>query len=261
MCHILPPKVVGTVDKKLLGDQHLVLPSLMPNERYRAFYRDWAGIDWITLDNGVAEGDRFHFEHILAMARMANVQEVILPDVLKDSDKTLEDLIQWYYEAINYRNSYRFMFVPQGRTISEIIHCAEQALNMAPGLISTFGIPRHILDVSPSARAQAVMGLRERCAPQAHYDIHLLGTHPDEPSELMYYGEDFKSFGVRSVDTSMAWNATLQGIRLNGPKSLRDNSIKRQSIEDFKEASFDHADPRYKDLLHDNMEAINSWVM
>jgi hypothetical protein len=257
VCHILPPRVLPEV-ADILDTQHLLLPALMKYDTYRQFYiRDSVG-DWLTLDNGVAEGRMASFNHILATARVANVQEIVLPDVMGNMDLTLELLSQTFYAAFLYRRNFKFMFVPQGQSVGEVIHCAEQAMNMCPVIINTFGIPRHILSEGPSARAQIAFELHARTR---NRDIHLLGTHPEHVTELANYGDDFNRIGVRSVDTSLAWNATLQEIPLKDPKSLSYNlSIERQPIDEFATASFDHADPRYVKLLRDNMEAINSWV-
>jgi hypothetical protein len=258
VCHILPPKVIPYVSD-ILGTQHLLLPALMRYDTYRQFYiRDSVG-GWLTLDNGVAEGRMVSFGHVLAMARAANVQEVVLPDVMCNMDLTLELLSQTFYEAFIRRFDFKFMFVPQGETIKEVIHCAEQAINMCPVLIHSFGIPRHILSVAPSARAQIAAELRDQFPRR---EIHLLGTHPDEVSELRYYGYDYRDVGVRSVDTSLAWNATLESVPLNGSRSLSYNlSIKRQPIDEFATATFENGfEAAQEKLLRDNMEAINSWV-
>lgn len=257
VCHILPPKVLPAVED-LLDDQHLLLPALMPIQSYNQFYRGHSGVDWLTLDNGVAEGKMSSFAHLMAMARLANVQEVVLPDVMGDSDNTLDLLLRTVYEAYTYRKQFRFMFVPQGKSLKEIVHCAEQAMNMCPGIISAFGIPRHILGTGENdiVRVWIAQELRARFL----NDIHLLGTHPNRPFELKNWGQEFQRM-CRSVDTSLAWNATLQGIRLSGTESLNYNlSIARQPIVEFAIAGFDHADHRYIDLLRDNIKEINSWV-
>lgn len=258
VCHIIPPKVLPLVDD-FLCDQHLLLPALLTTPEYRSFYQKKATIDWLTLDNGVAEGRRMSFGHIMAMAKVAQVQEVVLPDILGDMERTLGLLSETFYEAFQYRNDYRFMFVLQGKTMKELIHCAEQAMNMCPVLINTFGIPRHILSEGIAARAQIAWELTKRFPNRS---IHLLGTHPNVVDELDEMSRDFKDAGVRSVDTSLAWNAMLESVRLKDPKSLSYNSsINRQPIDEFATASlepgFEEAQLR---TLCDNMEAINSWV-
>jgi hypothetical protein len=258
VCHILPPRVLGEVSD-LLGTQHLLLPALMGHSKYRDFYRQRAGVDWLTLDNGVAEGRMVSFNHLISVARAMNVQEIVLPDAMGNMDRTLDLVAQSFFESFEHRKQFRFMFVPQGKTINEVIHCAEQAMNMCPVIINCFGIPRHILKVSPSARAQIAWGLRERFP---KVDIHLLGMGVDDSNEIPYYGREFKNAGVRSVDSSLAWNATLQEVDLSDPKSLSYNlSITRQPIEEFAVGSFDHAAPYYVKLLSDNITEINSWVM
>lgn len=259
VAHILPPRVAPRVND-LLSDHHLILPSLVTNETYRQFYRDKTTSDWVTLDNGVAEGHLTSFGHLLSIAKATNVQEVVLPDVLYDQDKTLDYLVASFYEAFKHRFNLRFMFVPQGKTINEIIQCAEQAFNMCPGIISTIGIPRHILSEGIAARAQIVWALRERI--RGPFEIHLLGTHPGVVEELIEMGRDFKDAGVRSVDTSLAWNAMLESAPLKEPKCLSYNlEVRRQPIAEFAKAYFEPGFEEAQEfMLRSNMEAINTWV-
>lgn len=214
----------------------------------------------MIMDNGAAEGKMAGFGHVLSHARLMNVQEVVLPDVIKNMDRTLNVVAHAFYEAFEWRHRFRYMLVLQGKTVSECVQTAERAMNMYPGIIHSFGIPRHIIDTRPDARLRIVaqMMARELTASRS---VHLLGTHPAFPGELLALGKEYNALGVRGVDTSLAWNATKQGVQLKDPKSLNYNLvIERQPIEDFAKGSFDHAAPRYLDLLRENMETMNSWV-
>lgn len=267
LAHILPPKVI---EKALyeIGDYHLLLPALFPDKFYRDFYTAMT-VDgssephYKILDNGEAEGEQRDFDMLVTMAQRLKVDELILPDVIGNADATLERVARVGH--LVYGINLRYMFVVQGKTVNEMITCAERAVNQfGQGLITAFGIPRHILSGTrdETARAQIAGDIHHM---YPNRDIHLLGTSIDYPFELLKYGKTFGKIGVRGVDTSLAWNATLQEIDLSslkGSQSLNYNlKIKRQPIEDFFRASFDHADPRYVELLKKNMETMNSWMV
>jgi hypothetical protein len=252
VAHILPPRVLeGMAD--VLDDYHLLLPGLVSDEFYRQFYK---GVrhEHIILDNGAAEGRITSFPHLLAMAQVLDADEIVLPDVMRDMDATLDAVGRVFYQAFTHRGDHDFMLVCQGKTVSECVQTVERAMNSFPAIIDSFGIPRHILSYATSARMQIVHELR-RLYPGK--PIHLLGTHPAIWTELAYYGREFVDAGVRGLDTSMAWNATLMEVNL---KTVRNNSylvIERQPLGEFARASLD---PTYKDLLRENMEAISSWL-
>lgn len=251
IAHIIPPRVLEHVSD-LLGDYHLLLPSLMGSEAYRNEYiRRTSSNNFYILDNGIAEGRAVDFVHQLAMARVIGAQEVILPDVMKDMDGTLRAVAQAFYPAFEYRKRHRYMFVVQGKNISECVHSAIQAMNLYPGIISSFGIPRHTLSNGGNARTSIAtrLGLEFPRVP-----VHLLGTHPEYSTEVMELAGHFRAIGVRGVDTSLAWNATLMEMPVNLASGA---IIERQPIDEFKKAVLF---PPHLSLLRDNMEAMNSWV-
>jgi len=246
IAHIVPPYVADLVQEQI-GDYHLLLPHLVPLARYRDYYRNDVG--YKIMDNGVAEGRATTFTQQLFMAKAMGCKEVVLPDVMGDMDKTLSAVARAFPMAFVERNNYQFMFVVQGRTILECVNCGERALNTFPGIINSFGIPRHILRVTADARVRLVHLLKNMSPKRP---IHLLGTHPHLPGELLRFGQFFCELGVRGVDTSMAWNAACQNIHLphKGP-------IERQPMEEFAEAI--PVEQQLK-LLLQNMEVMNSWV-
>jgi hypothetical protein len=253
LAHIIPPAAVGPM-APLLGDYHLLLPSLVPDTRYRDEYRhrrEVAVPGFYMLDNGIAEGKATDFPHLLAMAKVMGADEVILPDVMKDMDRTLRAVAQAFYPAFECRHKYKFMFVLQGQDIAECVHSAVRAMNMYPGIINTFGIPRHILSRGSHAR----QAIATRLALEFPFKpVHLLGMHPEHSNELLKYGEAYAALGVRGIDTSLAWNATLAGEPLNGSDNL---TIERQPIEEFRKA-----EPTVEqlDLLWKNIGVMNEWT-
>jgi hypothetical protein len=254
IAHIVPPDVLGLIavtDK--IQEYSLLLPKLMSERLYRSFYRDFPGLK--IMDNGVAEGAVTDFTHQRYCARVMNCAEMVLPDVMGSMDSTLKAVGATYEEAFLWRTEYQYMLVAQGTTVSESISCAERALQMYPGIINRFGVPRHIISQGPTARARIVEGIR-RFAP--HHQIHLLGTHPAFATELFYLSGAYKELGVRGCDTSLAWNAALCGVPLQDPTGLYYTlNIRRQHINAFVKARVEDVDPG---LLIYNMETLNRWA-
>jgi hypothetical protein len=255
IAHIIPPNALLMVED-LLGDYQLCLPSLMRDSYYRHFYQRRAAEsddNYTIMDNGAAEKGKVDFAHLLHMSTMLGAKEVVLPDVLYDSDSTLGAGIEAFTQAFNKRARFKYMFVCQGTSVPEMVHCAEQAMNMMPGVINAFGIPRHILSKSPDARLEVAQRLWARF-PQK--PIHLLGTHPWYPFEIKAWAVPFGNLGVRGVDTSLAWNAARQGAILSRDDTF-EVPIERQEIEEFIGAYASTDDLK---LLRENMEYMDSWM-
>jgi hypothetical protein len=256
VAHIVPPNALLQVEK-LLGDYHLCLPSLTRSTDYTRFYSAYTlhpNSAHVILDNGVAEGYRTDFAHLLHIARVLNASEVVLPDILRDGDATLEASADAFYEAFRVRQAFRFMLVCQGTTVVECASTAERAMHSFPGIIGSFGVPRHILSLRPTARLEIVQRLWGMFP---RIPIHLLGTYPAYPGELKEFGHTYRSIGVRGVDTSLAWAATRQDLVL-GSHSLDYNTIiERQSVDEFRT----HIPTDDEVLrLRENMEVISSWI-
>jgi hypothetical protein len=254
IAHILPPMIIDGRSAPYLDQYHLLLPSLAPSQNYRNVYREAPGFK--IMDNGIAEGDRVSFAHQMYVARVLGCEELVLPDVMKQDDKTLTAVAEVFYEAFQKRNEHKYMFVAQGKTVMECIHCVERALNMFPGIINSIGVPRHIVSEGLDARVRIAEHIRNM---SPNRPIHLLGTHPEAPHELFAFKQSFRRIGIRGVDTSLAYNATLCGHQLKDPAGLNYNiSIKRQPMGEFVAATVKDVNMK---LLIENMKRLNAWAM
>jgi hypothetical protein len=251
IAHIVPPYVASVVDK-WLGDYHLLLPNLVSLVQYRDYYRNDVGFK--IMDNGVAEQNRVSIMTQFQMARVLGCQEIVLPDVMGSMDATLREVAGAFYFAFEKRSSCQFMLVAQGRTVAECANCAESACNMFPGIINTFGVPRHILSTGADARVELVHMLKDM-APSK--EIHLLGMHAEHTRELVEFGKRYRLAGVRGVDTSLAWNAAKLGITLDLGGLSRHPIIPRQPTRAFAGALPTAAEVN---LLLANIRIMNSWV-
>jgi hypothetical protein len=254
IAHIIPPQVIRSVFD-LMGDYHLTLPGLMKYEPYREFYRSKVNPSCCIMDNGVAEGEMHGFRQVIDMARVMISTEIVLPDVLFSMDKTLHAVARSFQDAFEWRGRFQYMLVAQGETVLDCISTAERAMNMFPGIINAFGVPRHILSQGHGSRLRIATALRAMCP---DHPIHLLGTNVEQPFELLEFGARYRALDIRGCDTSMAWNAARLGLLLS-PESLSYNlEITRQTVGEFGDAKIES--PEQLDLLRRNMEVINSWA-
>lgn len=196
----------------LSTDFHLALaiPELLQDETYREAlsFAKTAG-DFIVLDNGAAEGVMAQPHELDAIAEEIEADEVVLPDVMRDSLQTIKavaDFMYYYAERPSY------MAVVQGKNFEELMHCAETFAEHKQ--IKTLGIPRHLLTTmqSRTARIDTVFKLSEVYGER--FEFHMLGTNPQWIEET-YYIAKYHPY-VRSVDTSAPWNYAIAHRNVNG---------------------------------------------
>jgi len=206
---------------------HLVLPQLLEaRDEYFAMYytiaKEIPG-NFIILDNGEAEGAQVDFETLISYAAELDADEVVLPDVMKDAQRTIhriEEFLQWYdnseWGGGRRRN---FMFVAQGTTYEEVQSMMGEVMEdkeMSKN-ISAVGIPRHLVETlnDNQARVELAYYFHERYSNSdyAPVAIHFLGASPVYVEEV----GDLQSIGIgRGMDTSLPYNATYHSVELGG---------------------------------------------
>lgn len=133
--------------------------------------------DFIIVDNGAAEGEPADFRQLVITATKMGVDEIVLPDILRDSEGTLE--LSW--QAAHLVPPKRRAFVPQGKTVDEWCACLAAAVNN--GLeFATIMVPKH-LEAHPEGRIQALAFIG-RMEYHLTYQIHLLGIWHHMYSEV-----------------------------------------------------------------------------
>jgi len=110
----------------MTGPKMLILPQLLKNERYSEFVLKYKG--YKILDNGAFENKvPISHEEILELAYTYNVQEIVLPDVWRDGQKTVS-LHKEFMTVISKGDKKRFYFmaVPHGKSILEYAACYKE---------------------------------------------------------------------------------------------------------------------------------------
>jgi hypothetical protein len=209
-------------------DYQLMLPHLVADyHEYATHYRSLAkqSNQYVILDNGEAEGkkNRFSPAQLVGMGIYAEVDEVVVPDVIGDQVETLNSMKDFFHQIFDLRNDafgprdiakLKFMGVVQGQTYKEALDCIDMMLELYGDKLHTIALPRHLLETTGDH------SIRLSLAQDVHYhfkgaegiDIHCLGSSHLWPKELL---ELAKQGIVRGLDTSMPYNWAYQGAFMN----------------------------------------------
>jgi hypothetical protein len=173
--------------------------------------------DFIMVDNGAAEPEeeRMSFKEVLWVADKIDADEIVLPDVIRDSDQTV-----WHTAkeapAVPPRNR---MIVPQGENLNEWMQCLRAIDEQLGGAFATIGVPKHTEAWSggrPRILAELVRG-----GYAWKYNVHLLGIYAEPWDEIKVVVNEHG--WVRGIDTGLAIAMAQHGARiekLNGRYSL-----------------------------------------
>jgi len=167
----------------IIGEYHLLLAhDIISNPLASRAYQDvfgkrqWEGT--VILDNSIIElGNAVDLDVIAEAAEIVRANVIVLPDVLEDGVATVTSIDDAYdewaerFDDLLGDNNYRFMMVPQGKTIEEFRDCAEALYQIDPGADHMWGIPRNLVKLHGS-RTDAITAVHEI---DPSYAIHLLG--------------------------------------------------------------------------------------
>ncbi|MCW3134511.1 MAG: hypothetical protein N2V78_09315 [Methanophagales archaeon] len=113
----------------LTGPAMLVLPQLFENETYSEFVHKYEG--YIILDNGAFENKTpISNDKILDLAKEYEVNEIVLPDVWREGNRTFL-LHRQFMEVISAKErlKYKLMAVPHGKDILEYVDCYQNIVS------------------------------------------------------------------------------------------------------------------------------------
>lgn len=197
----------------VLGDYHLLLAhqiAARPLE-YQAFWNrfiDRTGISRldITIDNSVVElGEAMDFGKVIAAATVVGATTVVLPDVINDSRKTLEQAeisFEDYVEEME-ENGIGALGIAQGRDIDEVLDCAAGLVELG---VKRLGISKYLVDTPVGSRAAVAKALG-----RAHeLPIHLFGFSNNMVDDLTAARESY----VVGIDSAMPIWLGLAGMTL-----------------------------------------------
>ncbi len=154
----------------------MALVHLLKFNEYRRFFEDRADEGkYVILDNSTVElGEPWDMEDYLMEAMSIGAQEILLPDWLNESTRTLKEAERGLelIDRVGYNED--VMGVPQGRHMSEWIECLEAMMGMG---ISSIGISRRYLDRFGESRLFACYVTKHMAfAMNVDVRIHLLGA-------------------------------------------------------------------------------------
>lgn len=210
---ILPTNYLSLISE---DDYHMCLAHLIGKDKeYTNFYHTMGNTPgkYVIMDNGLIEGDPRPIEELVEKACEIRAHEIILPDVFRDTEATLEAAC----EAMDYLNDFenlpfRLMAVPQGDTLDEWLYCAEQMIEWD---IDCLGIPKVLVDiVGRDGRLEALKALGNRVR---GLDIHLLGCW-ETPLEITMIEKAVQQKiikPVRGVDSAIPYVYAREGLLLN----------------------------------------------
>jgi hypothetical protein len=207
---------------------HLCLAHLIADSEYVKYYRERADAgDYIILDNGAHEDEKFEMSQLLALGRIIGAKEVVIPDTPHNAILTIESFTNClnYLEADPFMKSFylecgapRLMYVPQvplmGDCFTRFIDLSgymfRQALETKnKELTFTVGIPLMYDDHAVSGGLYSILDRITWLVEDSGVDVHLLGWSRDltTPVDIAH---DYP--GVRSCDSAKPFVFAKHGI-------------------------------------------------
>jgi hypothetical protein len=227
-------------------DYHLVLPHLLEEFDYRDAYRAAEGFK--ILDNGEAEGMRMLPDQLFRYAEMIGATEIVIPDVLRDSDATIT-MMDEFAAIAKTHPEYEYMAVVQGSTMPDIMKCVNAFMQNADW-ISRLAFPRAWFDFHRGLRTSMAESLHEPIL-QAFHGIHCLGANSfvREPVMLSSIPDPNP---IHGIDTSLPAYAAAAGLEINRLKPL--TTLTRPDNFFYMEY-----DVNMDILIHHNIKLYDGW--
>lgn len=204
---------------------HMCLAHLVvQDERYASFYRRMAAEGkYVLMDNGAAENSQLSVNDLLATYQIVDPTEIVIPDTICDKDATLEKAREFISKYSHL--PYRFMAVPQGRTIGEWCQCAKELMRMPR--INSIGISKflNIATGDKYARLRAaeyIDSIATLMYGNEDIEIHLLGC--DEGPAIVREIQDIV-VRVRGCDSAFAYIAAQAGVEITPNTKRPDGTI------------------------------------
>lgn len=214
----IPPIALSNLYPKDINPDgtYLFLPQLFSNPDYEEFVQrscklGQQGRAFTILDNGAYEGMVTPSGRLMGLARNYQVNEVVVPDTLRDTDDTIQKVKAFGSSMRNERLSpgspKYYMAVIQGTNLKECVRCFKTLHDEAPW-VTTFGVPKHLVAIDIMLRLDIAKAIRKVTNTHA---IHFLGSSGHWPSEIRLAN----GLGVRSMDTSLPFILANRGMRID----------------------------------------------
>jgi hypothetical protein len=266
---LIPP--LSWLSTSTVTNYQLMLPHLLEDQRYADHYRALAkrSDQYVILDNGEAEGKN-HYSHaqLVGMAIFCQVDEVVIPDIMRDQVETLNRMGQFFKDVSgdmlrndafngNDVHKLKFMGVAQGTNYQEVYNCIQMMMELYGKRLHTIALPRHLLETTGDNTIR--LSLAEDLAADYNAEngkairIHCLGASPKWPMEML---ELAKQGIVDGMDTSMPYNWAYNDMYLNDSMALNArHEVKRPPRYFSRPARNFNAD-----ALHYNIGLCRRWA-
>lgn len=192
VAHIVPTALLPLTK---LNNYHLVLPHLLETDNtYYEFYREVDG--HIILDNGVAENVEFDTKALLDFGAHIAADEVVVPDVMGDCDRTIAEARRFADYAHTYPQ-FDYIGVVQGKSYSDLTKCL--AFFEQTEWISVIALPRVLCNtVHKDIRFNFAEAFKDRLMARFKA-VHCLGASSNIKEAILL--SDCEA--IRGIDTSM----------------------------------------------------------
>lgn len=247
---IVPPVWASTYQKGV--DQIMVLAQwVLEYPEYAAFVKRASQKGaFVLMDNGAFEGVQAETGALARAASACGATEVVLPDVIGNPSETLK--LSW--AALGQVSSHSVMFVPQGKDVNEWTRCLDAWVDRwdlsqwKDDYKLTLGIATPKDPPAPPVyKARAVC--LQVAAPYG-FPLHMLGVGSISEFARTQL-EVARKFGVRSVDTSLAFALGAHGRLLTA-------SAEKVPLGDI--GQYDTLSTASRRLIQLNIAILEDWV-
>jgi hypothetical protein len=251
--HIVPTAYLETFDK--YNSMHLILAQhIGVDKEYTKFYQN--SKKYKILDNGAYENKiPVSIEELIEKAQYIEADEIIIPDVFMECEKTLQllDSSLTYIAEQALDGDFKLMAAPQGKTNAEYMKCLG-IMQAMPGVdvigLSFLVVAQCFKEISA---CEDVLPNRQMLTKL----IELMGFH-DKQYHLLGLGNckelehQRQHQWIRGGDSSSAFVHGCNAIKFDKIKGLKDERIKTKLNFDIRELHLITLDQ-----IKRNMEVIN----
>lgn len=209
--------------------QYCLVHLMEENEQYREWFttvNTRFGQD-VLLDNSIFElGESFDPEKYAHWVKELNPNYYIVPDVLEDSEGTMEQWRNWtdVFEPVD--NTSHKIGVVQGKTWQELVECYRFMSERADYIAISFDYSYYL------TTGAGIQKLEKWCTGRQRFIQHLIDEgiwNWNKPHHLLgcSLAKEFRYYvnnnitNIRSCDTSNPIVAALRGLKYNGDLGLR----------------------------------------
>lgn len=252
----IPP--LANLDLMHYGSMYFLLGQLyLRHEQYQDFVNNQMDRSkWSIIDCGTGDhNDLISSEILIELVDIIRPSEVIAVDLLFDAHGTIESFEQFIelLKAKDLLGKISVMFVPQGKTQEEWMHCYEYAL-LHP-YVNTIGMSKLSIPQCFDGgwdKDQNIMQARHKCVKHLidndllQKPLHFLGA--GNPIEFMEYDHPL----IRSTDSCFSVLAAIEGYNWKCGQMTRIPTPK----DYFTNYKLDVKNPQNYQMFLDNIEYL-----